>query len=1408
MKDSEVLSSFLPSIIIKELASLTAAGEVITTLPYCQRVVNTVCLFADVSGFTALSEAMQKQHGERGPVFLAKHLNSYFELMARIVAGNGGDILKFAGDAIIVLWPQQEDITLQIRRAIQCGTEIREKLNKAQLTTMDALEPVILSVKIGIGVGDVTILHVGGVLQQLEYVATGDPLAQAFAAEHLAVAGEVVIAPKVYHHVKDLLVGCETVVDGSLTYYKLGQLRKRVKKVSVSNVVHLSDYRGLHLTPRIRQYLPRCIISLVGNGGEFWGSELRRITVLFANLGFSEGELSRLGTSSPAGHDVAIEMQEILEAAQIAIMRFGGTLNKFLCDDKGSTLLAAFGLPPSTHSDDESRAIMASLDVMTRLSYHDRLASVGVTTGKCFCGVVGGNMRREYSVLGDVVNTAARLMQYAKTQRGGGVLCGAMTRLRCKNNGLFFESIGQIGVKGKVDPIAVFQPYPCIKMPGKKPFNVIKTNAYGNKQERTLLVDGEREELQVFSGIEQKKAIPLLFIKEMMIPEPLMGRQSCNLIINFSSAQRSYFCLFDDEQSVSEFCDQVVMAAANGGSVCFQMEPLVFCRINGKHMRRVFRKRKVVPAWSPEYSMDDHNQSIRIARRLKRASSRGPRGGGGSDSVVMGDGERPSHPPLSWYKASMAHLFHGQIQGYGQWQIERLQPPFKLPPFWRQSRKSTAGAVQCHQRLFRDLKDRFPKDVETISASAVTPQFFRHPQHCRILFKTVVAHHNGGGTLIIDERIKCNDLEHARELKQRIFTKLQSMAAIPAGHSVGEYELKVYQYHSFDAATKQSVLADRSRLDIAHFVSLPAEGVELSTIPLLVFGQAGLHELIYSLGPRRCAEEGRDPPDAWKDVARILSSFLSLKIAGCRLGHSDCPYRTIVIEGDVGVGKSRLLSNLVARAAPFMVVIGAGNQYQRDSSSCLFTFVQMIDRLLNLVLQNLFKGMNPHRMNTQHINTMKVMVIEALMERCHRDNVKKQNEAIARVSQMLRLKRSNDSSQVRGDIHEYEGVREEKEEEEEEEEDNADKVSSTRVSRHREDADAIVDIIRQFHENWNILMVIDDAMHLDPYSWDVLLRLQRVKGKEVPMILSVKRGEIYKNYLLRLPSTTYVSLNCLPRIGVIRLVKHVLGATLLSQELLDVVDFKSAGNPLMAKELILHLCAKGMVKASETGTVTLVNTDHTTKHYPTPPSVSYILREKVDSLDFCESLALKVCATVVALQGGNNSIKVQFVEAAFPLEGRQRELRRALFALLKKNLLEEVPEHASVAGVGTERSPSATEGCYAVPQRLGSSGASNVLTAQEKHAEVRFTNGFLPEFLCGRMLDSQKMVLQRKVLAAVETEKTQRREQDARKREEDNFLEALVAKLGAAVGEEKELLAKLHGLYHNRKTTTTPSSSG
>jgi class 3 adenylate cyclase len=151
-----------------------------------KQAYKTVVVFCDISGFTKLSEFMARSG--KGAEGVSRNLNKYFQMMVKIISSGGGDVLKFAGDAMIVLWPEDEadSIETRLQRATQCAVFIQQQLDQAILE-----DSVQLSVKIGIGVGMVSVIHIGGTHKRMEYLAVGDPLIQAFHAEHHAVPGQV-----------------------------------------------------------------------------------------------------------------------------------------------------------------------------------------------------------------------------------------------------------------------------------------------------------------------------------------------------------------------------------------------------------------------------------------------------------------------------------------------------------------------------------------------------------------------------------------------------------------------------------------------------------------------------------------------------------------------------------------------------------------------------------------------------------------------------------------------------------------------------------------------------------------------------------------------------------------------------------------------------------------------------------------------------------------------------------------------------------------------------------------------------------------------------------------------------------------------------------------------------------------
>ena len=130
---------------------------------------------------------------------------------------------------------------------------------------------------------------------------------------------------------------------------------------------------------------------------------------------------------------------KILQTFQKCIYKLQGSLNKFVVDDKGTIAMAIFGID-GYHHDNPSRALEASINTIKSLANIGIESQCGVTTGKVFAGIVGNSDRKEFTVIGDSINTASRLMMNANP---GTVLCNIDTYKRTNNDFNFFRISGK-----------------------------------------------------------------------------------------------------------------------------------------------------------------------------------------------------------------------------------------------------------------------------------------------------------------------------------------------------------------------------------------------------------------------------------------------------------------------------------------------------------------------------------------------------------------------------------------------------------------------------------------------------------------------------------------------------------------------------------------------------------------------------------------------------------------------------------------------------------------------------------------------------------------------------------------------------------------------------------------------------
>ena len=95
----ETLASYVPELVVRRLK--VDASPPSTAV---EEQLPAAVLFADLSGFTALAEQLAQQ-GPAGAEQLSGFLNSTFDELINLITALGGDVVTFAGDALLGLWP-------------------------------------------------------------------------------------------------------------------------------------------------------------------------------------------------------------------------------------------------------------------------------------------------------------------------------------------------------------------------------------------------------------------------------------------------------------------------------------------------------------------------------------------------------------------------------------------------------------------------------------------------------------------------------------------------------------------------------------------------------------------------------------------------------------------------------------------------------------------------------------------------------------------------------------------------------------------------------------------------------------------------------------------------------------------------------------------------------------------------------------------------------------------------------------------------------------------------------------------------------------------------------------------------------------------------------------------------------
>ena len=361
--------------------------------------VHGAALFADISGFTALTEMFLKELGpQRGSEEIHRVINQVFEPLIAEVNRYHGSVILFGGDALTCWFDQDSG-----QRAVTCAVAMQGHMQRFAVIRGQGKQSVALAMKVAIAVGPARRMAVGDASIQLFDVLAGRTLDALAAAEHQASRGEIVLDPGAQETLGELVEIAAWRKD-EIT----GERFAVLKAVRAAAQPEPWPELAASVLPaaKLRPWILPAIYERLQTTGKQFLAEIRPAAPLF---------LYFTGLNYETDPEAYPRLNLFIQKVEHILARYEGSLLQIIMGDKGSYLYAVFGAPVA-HEDDMLRGAAAALELraMAQKLGFIRDARMGLTHGWLFADAGGSDLRHTYVTMGDDVNLSARLMQAAR----------------------------------------------------------------------------------------------------------------------------------------------------------------------------------------------------------------------------------------------------------------------------------------------------------------------------------------------------------------------------------------------------------------------------------------------------------------------------------------------------------------------------------------------------------------------------------------------------------------------------------------------------------------------------------------------------------------------------------------------------------------------------------------------------------------------------------------------------------------------------------------------------------------------------------------------------------------------------------------------------------------------------------
>ena len=385
-----LIKPFVSDLAFRSLEYRRSFSEV-SFRPYtCQAAV----LFVDLSNYSGITAAI----ADRGPHELSGVVNAYLGRILDIVRSHGGDAIKFAGDAVLVVWEgQAEDLKINCWAAAKCALKLQN------MAGVHPIEGTDLNFRIHCGLccgqleSEIFAAPVHVHMQRLFHSVGGESLVEISALVDVAKAGEICVSATCLENLWPHASHKTVIGPGGSCSYKLltGLDMTKEESEMIENFVEQSvSERMIRRNKKIEEdFIHPSVIKLLSHGGlsPTQIAQMRSLCVLFIAM-----------TSNGSSVNWLMEVQAILDKNRCPIVQI-------IDDDKGVHVVAAVNLYEAI-----PETSLNGVKVCCELVSKQVGCAIGVAQGSTFCGVTGcSSVACRWDITGPPAVRAARLMQFA-----------------------------------------------------------------------------------------------------------------------------------------------------------------------------------------------------------------------------------------------------------------------------------------------------------------------------------------------------------------------------------------------------------------------------------------------------------------------------------------------------------------------------------------------------------------------------------------------------------------------------------------------------------------------------------------------------------------------------------------------------------------------------------------------------------------------------------------------------------------------------------------------------------------------------------------------------------------------------------------------------------------------------------